>query len=841
MSNVPQKPKGVKPVADAARARDATPGEPRAHSINVNLPYRYDERLMRKPPALASRQTVEGPNRGGASDRSSGRPPWLTDRDRGWLVRQATVRLRHGESDEELKSNLRAEVEPLPDGWPNETVAGLIEMVVKAARGELPKAQDVVSRNAELKRFRLLALLEDGQLGPATWSQPPEAESRAGQRWADNKIIAPNNRVSDVAAAAKRQRRSNCQRNERQTAFSGQWRDSLGAIASQPAEGQPMAKPSALSDETEQCGAEASPGESGSEIEKEMKAIKARLVCSARRNEESGLDRETVGSASYRVGAEQRSRNAGASVRGYFAPSCEAGQWGPKINSGGTVASAAPDKTHQSNKAANKASGAKPTRRDNRAQNPVPPTTTSNSSESTDNPVTDDSADETVATETAHDNGDTSDPGGGVAASRIRAEVERLSKLDQPGYLAERKSVAKELNISVRELNCLVHEAHASKTRRLAEATPAWKPISSMHPDPVSGDLLLAELVTAIRRFVRLSDQDALIVALWALFTWVFEQCADTNPFLRLISPAPECGKSTLLKVLSRICRSSWMLARVTPAAFSRTVHSERRTLLLDEGDAFLADNEVMRNVLDSASDPDTAIVSVCFKQSDDWAPTQLNLYVPIAIASIGTLRRMQTVESRAIAVHLKRATAAERKTLLKGRRRELISLLDPIAAKCARWALDNAASLRNNRPQLPGDLSGREQDKWEPLVTIADAIGEAPGRKARQAAQDHCAALDPSDSLPGIRLLADLYRLFQAPQVDKLSSNEICQKLSASDDSPWFENGRAHRPITQHQLANLLRPFKITPKTIRLRGSTVTTKGYEKPDFEETWERYLA
>ena len=129
------------------------------------------------------------------------------------------------------------------------------------------------------------------------------------------------------------------------------------------------------------------------------------------------------------------------------------------------------------------------------------------------------------------------------------------------------------------------------------------------------------------------------------------------------------------------------MLARVTPAAFSRTVHSERRTLLLDEGDAFLADNEVMRNHLDGASDPDTAHISVCFKAGDNWTPTEMDLYVPIAIASIGSLKGMRTVEERSIAVHLKRATAAEVKTLLKGRRQELKALLDPIAPRCARWA----------------------------------------------------------------------------------------------------------------------------------------------------------
>ena len=277
----------------------------------------------------------------------------------------------------------------------------------------------------------------------------------------------------------------------------------------------------------------------------------------------------------------------------------------------------------------------------------------------------------------------------------------------------------------------------------------------------------------------------------------------------------------------------------VTPAAFARTVQAERRTLLIDEGDAFLAENEKMRNYLDRASDPETAGVSLCVKSGDDWTTSDQDLCVPIVIASIGRLRGMQTVEDRAIAIHLERATPAQRKLLMKAQRRNLDRWLNPLAAKCARFAQDNGQNLKNVDPTLPDELSGREQDKWAPLIAIADTCGGDFGLKARQAALDHHAAFEARDASPGETLLAEAKELLENPPVDKLGSFEICSRLNASPTSPWREYGGPRRPITEVQVANLLRDFRIRPKTIRLPGGR-TAKGYVKRDFEDAWERYL-
>ena len=315
---------------------------------------------------------------------------------------------------------------------------------------------------------------------------------------------------------------------------------------------------------------------------------------------------------------------------------------------------------------------------------------------------------------------------------------------------------------------------------------------------------------------------------------WEFECGAETNPFLRVISATPGCGKSTLFKVLQRLARSAWLVARLSQSAFTRGMDECKRTLLLDEGDAYLNSNEAMRNVLDGASDPDTATVSLSVKTGDNWKPVELNVFVPIAIASIGPLRRMETVEDRSIAVHLKRATPAELKPLSKGRRRELKAVLEPLAAKCARWTADNPPDT-GTRPSIP-DMAGREMDKWESLIGIADRIGGEWPARTRAIAVAKSNARGDDDKSIGVNLMNDIRAVFKAKDQDRLSSADLCASLAEMEERPWAEYGRSRRPITPSQVARLLKPFGICPRNIRLDDDEIL-KGYQSVGFRRSLE----
>jgi hypothetical protein len=375
---------------------------------------------------------------------------------------------------------------------------------------------------------------------------------------------------------------------------------------------------------------------------------------------------------------------------------------------------------------------------------------------------------------------------------------------------------------------------------------PAWTPLVSVCQQLVDGYVLFRDICNAIKKFVTLSDDYVIVVAIWILFSWVFEKCAETNPYLRAISPLPNCGKSTLLKVLRYLTRGGWLIARATMSSFVRKMQRTRVTLLLDEADSYLQENEEMRNVLDAGNDPDTATVSLSEKSGDTWVSTDIDVFVPIVIASIKKLRRMETVESRSITVWLQRATKAERRILTKARRRDLKAMLEPIADRCARWAQDNVGQLAAMPPPSIDLEDGRDSDKWEPLVKIADYLDAGRlGPRLRQIAAKMTSGTD--DQQPwAVMLLADVRYLFDCkrgqkpsndPNADKYWSKSLCEELAEFEDRPWPAMGKSGKPINQNGLARMLRDFQIVPHKVRIDETTLN--GFYRKDFEEAWARY--
>jgi hypothetical protein len=68
--------------------------------------------------------------------------------------------------------------------------------------------------------------------------------------------------------------------------------------------------------------------------------------------------------------------------------------------------------------------------------------------------------------------------------------------------------------------------------------------------------------------------------------------------------------------------------------------------------------------------------------------------------------------------------------------------------------------------------------------------------------------------------------------------SDELAAKLTADSERPWAEWGSS-KPLTQRQLATLLRPFQIFSTTVH-PADRPDGKGYKRADFEEVWDAYL-
>ena len=67
-------------------------------------------------------------------------------------------------------------------------------------------------------------------------------------------------------------------------------------------------------------------------------------------------------------------------------------------------------------------------------------------------------------------------------------------------------------------------------------------------------------------------------------------------------------------------------------------------------------------------------------------------------------------------------------------------------------------------------------------------------------------------------------------------TKEEILPALIEMEHRPWPE-WRNYKPLTSKQLAGLLKPFGVSPRTVR-RGDG-TGKGYRRVDLEDAFARY--
>jgi uncharacterized protein DUF3631 len=330
------------------------------------------------------------------------------------------------------------------------------------------------------------------------------------------------------------------------------------------------------------------------------------------------------------------------------------------------------------------------------------------------------------------------------------------------------------------------------------------------------------------------SKPQACAVALWALHTHVFD-AADTTPYLSITSAEKASGKTRLLEVLELVVANPWLTGRVTPAVLARKVHAERPTLLLDETDATFAGDpefgQVLRGLLNSGYRRGGKS-SVCVGQGANIGYVDLDTFAPKALAGLGDLP--DTVASRSIRIVLKRKAPNE--NVERFRRREAIATGEPLHQWAADWGERFVDELANASPELPEDLPDRAADSWEPLFAIADlAGGDWPGR-ARAAAQKLSGEAADADASIGVRLLQDCRAAFNGH--DHLATKDLIASLAEDEEAPW---GGWHKgsPISPRSLANLLEPFGVRPRTVRL-SSDQTARGYARDVFDDPWNRYL-
>jgi hypothetical protein len=405
-------------------------------------------------------------------------------------------------------------------------------------------------------------------------------------------------------------------------------------------------------------------------------------------------------------------------------------------------------------------------------------------------------------------------------------EIRRLAKLGPLQYALERKSIADRFGIGVGVLDAAVKAARAENGDTKGQGRPLELPMIEPWPEPVSGADLLNDICNAVKRYLVLPDGSAETLALWAVHTHVFE-CFGHSPRLAITSPEKGCGKTTTLDVMAELVARPLPTSNATTAAIFRTIEKLVPTLLIDEADTFLRDNEELRGVLNAGHRRGGQIIRTV---GDDHEPRQFSTWTPAAIAMIGRLP--DTLKDRSVSIALRRRRPTEK---VQPFRNDRAQDLKQLARKTARWCDDNCRRLAASDPNT-GALVNRSADNWRPLLAIADIVGGDWPRLARTIAE--AAETAKRDQSKRIMVLGDIRDIFAArPGADRLRSAELADALGAMENRPWSE-WRNGKPITPAALARLLGPFGIAPGT--KRDGDCTFKGYLLADFANVFETYV-
>jgi putative DNA primase/helicase len=357
-------------------------------------------------------------------------------------------------------------------------------------------------------------------------------------------------------------------------------------------------------------------------------------------------------------------------------------------------------------------------------------------------------------------------------------------------------------------------------------------------PARVVGDGLLDTLVATVRRYVVLPTVHAArAIALWVVLTYC-EDAVNVLPLLLVTSPTKRCGKTRLVELVGALACRALPVSNITAAALYRAIDRFHPTLLLDEGDTFINDNPELRGVINAGHTRRTACVIRCV--GDDSEPAIFSTWCPKLLAMIGT--PADTLMDRSLVITLERKTPGEPVDRLRADAAPL-AFVD-VRRRLRRWADDHLPDLRTLDPAIPSALHDRAADNWRPLLAIAHLAGGAWPTLAAQAAVA-LSGHDADEAPLAEQVLADLHAIFhdpatpfEDPERDRLSTARVVEWLVALDARPWATyNTKTGKPVTQYQVARLLKRFGVRP--VKARIDATPTNCYHRSDLEPAWNRY--
>ncbi len=285
---------------------------------------------------------------------------------------------------------------------------------------------------------------------------------------------------------------------------------------------------------------------------------------------------------------------------------------------------------------------------------------------------------------------------------------------------------------------------------------------------PDETELLIADVRDYIARFIHATPEQMLVCAVWVLHTWVIA-AARSTPYLQIVSPEPDSGKTTLAEVIEEVAREALSSIDPTDAVIYRVIEQREPTLILDEIDIVLPSGSA------DARGPQRAILGLLnagyrrgkvVHRMGGKGYTELqafNLFCPKILVGIDKGLR-PTLASRCIRLEMEPATEEEMAALEEFIPDEVEEDTTALSERLMAWAerAIPAISAAAKPERIPG-LKRRQVETAKILLHISALAGDRFDGEFREALERLSTAHGTSDATTssGRVLLADIRTIF--------------------------------------------------------------------------------
>lgn len=259
------------------------------------------------------------------------------------------------------------------------------------------------------------------------------------------------------------------------------------------------------------------------------------------------------------------------------------------------------------------------------------------------------------------------------------------------------------------------HESYIPPPSILADLKAGFIRLPSKPTTYGSAEKLVNELMDFIDEYYNIEVQDRELIALWVLFSWVFDRYR-TCPLLHFEGDYGS-GKSKLKDILHELSFFGRIFTGSgSSAAYLRMHQIVRGTIIIDECDFLLnsRSDEMTRQLRIGfeANNP----VARCLDEASNYRPEQLNLFSPKILTSIGPIAD-QALRSRCVHIDLPCRMDHDRCIELPDSIKEEGGTL---RSKLTMFRLEVLYSKKSELSRIPAELDPRVRQVFTPLYDLA-------------------------------------------------------------------------------------------------------------------------